>query len=259
MRGYRTRLIGLGMALAVLAGCEAPPPPQQNRPLSKPAQLDVAVLKSDAGAPDKQVLTRGRISTKSGDILILEPDGSVTEMELDSPEGRDAFAVTEADLMALNANLGLDLSGMRTMAPIRARRQTAQEKALEEFAARTRPLRLNLPRNFEADPKDFQGAEVRNYESRNKGGSSLVEVNANLKRGVDAGTAFAYATCALASWAEANGTPYARHIRTIRDQRDDKMIVGSVFTLSKEKPLGLTVMTTKDTLQECKTRGIPAA
>ena len=76
---------------------------------------------------------------------------------------------------------------------------------------------------------------------------------------MDAGTAFAYATCALASWADAKGTPYARHIRTIRDERDGKVVVGSVFTLSGERPMGLTVMTTKDTLQECKTRGIPAA
>lgn len=256
MHGYRAKIIGLGMALASLAACDAA---RDDRPRAKPEQLNVAVLQSDAGAPGKQVLTRGRISTKSGDILILEPDGSVTEMDLDSPEGRDAFAVTEADLMALNANLGLDLSGMPDMAPVAPREPTAQEKALAEFAARTKPLRLNLPSDFEANPKDFQGAEVRNYESRRKGGGSLVEVNANLKRGVDADTAFAYATCALASWADAKGTPYARHIRTIRDERDGKMIVGSVFTLSEEKPMGLTVMTTKDTLQECEARGIPAA
>ncbi|MFC3528686.1 hypothetical protein ACFOMH_10910 [Paracoccus mangrovi] len=249
-------LARLGIAAAMLTGCGSA---RDSRPPAKPEELRFAVLQSDAGAPGKQVLTRGRISTKSGDILILEPDGSVTEMELDSPEGRDAFAVTEADLMALNANLGLDLSGMPDMAPVKPREPTAQEKALADFAARTRPLRLNLPTSFEANPKDFQGAEVKSYESNRKGGDSLVEVTANLKGGVDADTAFAYATCALASWADAKGTPYARHIRTIRNERDGKMTVGSVFTLSGKRPLGLTVMTTQDTLQECKTRGIPAA
>lgn len=249
-------LAKLGVAVAMLTGCGST---RDSRPPAKPEELRFAVLQSDAGAPGKQVLTRGRISTKSGDILILEPDGSVTEMELDSPEGRDAFAVTEADLMALNANLGLDLSGMPNMAPVKPREPTAQEKALAEFAARTRPLRLNLPTSFEADPKDFQGAEVKSYDSNRKGRDSLVEVTANLKGGVDADTAFAYATCALANWADAKGTPYARHIRTIRDERDGKVVVGSVFTLSGEKPMGLTVMTTQDTLQECKTRGIPAA
>ena len=256
-RSAMARLIGTGAMLTLLVACGGEE--VESRPRAKPEQLDVAVLHSDAGSPDKKVLSRGRISTKSGEILILESDGSVTEMELDSPGGRDAFAVTEADLLALNANLDLDLSGMPDMAPIAPREPTAQEKALAEFAARTRPMRLNLPASFAAEPKDFQGAEVKSFDNGKKNGDSLVEVRANLRRGVDAGTAFAYATCALASWADAKGTPYARHIRTIRDERDGKVVVGSVFTLSGERPMGLTVMTTKDTLQECKTRGIPAA
>mgnify|MGYP007032577997 FL=1 len=142
---------------------------------------------------------------------------------------------------------------------MRKREPTAQEKALAEFAARTRPLRLNLPTSFEADPRDFQGAQVASLAGSRKGTDSLVEVTANLRGGVDADTAFAYATCALASWADAKGAPYARHIRTLRDKRGGKMVVGSVFTLSERKPMGLTVMTTKQTLQECKARGIPAA
>ncbi|WP_343038804.1 hypothetical protein [Paracoccus aestuariivivens] len=219
----------------------------------------MTVLQSDAGAPDKKVVSRGRISTKSGEILILEPDGSVSEMTLDSPEGQDAFALTEADLAMLNNNLQLDLSGVPDMGPVRSRGLTAQEQALAEFRARTKPMKLNLPVSFTADPKDFEGAVVKTWSSKKKSGDSLVEVTANLRGGVDADTAFAYATCALANWAGANGTPYARHIRTLRDKRNGKMIVGSVFTLSEKKPLGLTVMTTKDTLQECKSRGIPAA
>lgn len=250
-------LIGIGTT-ALLAGCFAEQKADL-RPQAKPAQLGVTVIKSDAGSPTKSVLTRGRISTKSGDILILEPDGSVSELSLDTPGGRDAFAVTEADLLALNDNLGLNLSGLADMGPVSRRGPTAQEQALADFAARTRPLRLNLPETFEADPKDFQGAEVSGLGDARKGGSALVEVNANLRDGVDADTAFAYATCALASWADAKGTPYARHIRTLSDTRNGKMIVGSVFTLSEEKPMGLTVMTTKETLQECKARGIPAA
>lgn len=252
------KLIGLGLVTALLAGC-ASEEKADPRPKAKPEQLNVAFLHSDAGAPDKQVLSRGRISTKSGDILILEPDGSVTEMSLGSNEGRDAFDVTEADLLALNDNLGLDLSGVANLGPVRPRGPTAQEQALADFRARTKPMRLNLPNPFEADPEDFQGAAVKSYDSPKKTGSSLVEVTANLRGGVDADTGFAYATCALATWAESQGTPYARHIRTLSDKRNGKMIVGSVFTLSQEKPMGLTVMTTKDTLQECKARGIPAA
>ncbi|MBP8931959.1 MAG: hypothetical protein KBG46_11875, partial [Paracoccus sp.] len=90
-RGAMARLIGTGAMLSLLVACGDEK--GESRPRAKPEQLDVAVLHSDAGSPDKKVLSRGRISTKSGEILILESDGSVTEMELDSPGGRDAFAV----------------------------------------------------------------------------------------------------------------------------------------------------------------------
>lgn len=250
-------ILGLGLIASLLAGCDTRS--DDSRPPAKPETLDFALVQSDAGAPGKKVLSQARISTKSGEILILEPDGSVSEMTLDSREGRDAFAVTEADLLALNENMDLDLSGLRDMGPVTPRGPTAQEKALADFQARTKPLRLGLPESFSADPEDFIGANVKAYPSKRKSGDSLVEVTANLRGGVDADTAFAYATCALANWADAEGAPYARHIRTLRDKRNDKMIVGSVFTLSQQKPMGLTVMTTKDTLQECKSRGIPAA
>ncbi|SMO33507.1 hypothetical protein [Paracoccus laeviglucosivorans] len=255
------KLIGLGLMTATLSGCFMgdPAPPTDPRPREKPQALNVGVLQSDAGSPGKKVLSRGRISTKSGDILILEPDGSVTEMSLDSQSGRDAWAVSEADLAALNDNLGLDLSGVRTMGPVTRRAPTAQEKALADFRARTKPMRLNLPAAYVADPQDFQGAAVKSYESPRHKGESLVEVTAAMRGGVDADTSFAYATCALANWAESKGAPYARHIRTLSDKNNGRMVVGSVFTLSQEKPMGLTVMTTKDTLQECKARGIPAA
>ena len=258
MRRRVSGCFGIGLLALGLAGCDIGQS-ADSRPPAKPEQLEVAVLHSDAGAPGKNVISRGRISTKSGEILILEPDGSVSEMTLDSPGGRDAFALTEADLASLNANLALDLSGMPDMGPVAKRGPTAQEKALAAFRARTKPLRLNLPADFTVEPKDFTGAEIQVWPSRRKSGDSLVEVTANLRSGVDAGTAFAYATCALANWADANGVPYARHIRTLRDKRNDRIVVGSVFTLSGEKPMGLTVMTTKDTLQECKSRGIPAA
>ncbi|MFJ1292869.1 hypothetical protein ACEPPZ_12390 [Paracoccus yeei] len=261
MNRVLSRLVGIGVASAMLAACAPAEPPARDdgRPKDKPQALNVAVLHSDAGSPGKKVLSRARISTKSGDILILEPDGSVSEVALDTPGGRDAFAVSEADLAMLNENLGLDLGGVAPMGPVGRRGPTAQEKALAAFKARTQPLRLNLPPTFEAKPEDFRGAAVRSYDSTLRRGNSLVEVTANLSGGVDAGTAFAYATCALATWAESKGATYARHVRTLSDKRNGKMIVGSVFTLSEKKPMGLTVMTTKDTLQECKARGIPAA
>ena len=88
---------------------------------------------------------------------------------------------------------------------------------------------------------------------------ALVEVTANLKEGVDADVAFAYATCALAGWANGNGKGYGRHIRTVQNKRNGKLLLGAVFTLSDTQPMGLRVMETDDTLRVCKDRGIPAA
>ena len=118
MNRVLSRLVGIGVASVMLAACAPAEPPARDdgRPKDKPQALNVAVLHSDAGAPGKKVLSRARISTKSGDILILEPDGSVSEVALDTPGGRDAFAVSEADLAMLNENLGLDLGGVAPMA-----------------------------------------------------------------------------------------------------------------------------------------------
>ena len=252
-------VILIGVASAMLAACAPAEPPARDdgRPKDKPQALNVAVLHSDAGAPGKKVLSRARISTKSGDILILEPDGSVSEVALDTPGGRDAFAVSEADLAMLNENLGLDLGGVAPMGPVGRRGPTAQEKALKDFAARTQPALPRLPDGFKADPKDFIAVKVQTLGSDKRG--SLVEVTANLRPGVDADVAMAYATCALAGWAQDEGSDFARHIRTLQDERNGKLLIGSVFTTSSKKPMGLRVMETNATLRECKDRGIPAA
>lgn len=245
-------LIAALAGAAMLAGCADDA--TLGRPKPKPETMTAKVATPGA-AKGKAPLTLARISTKSGEILILEPDGSVTTMALDSPEGQDAFAVSEADLMALNANLDLDLGA--GAAPDLPPRQTAQDKALEEFAARTQPALPAWAEGTAVDPADFMGARVASLAPG--GSSDLVEVTANLRQGVDADIAFSYATCALAGWAKRNGGPYGRHVRTLQDTRDGKLMIGAAFTLSDEKPMGLRVMETEETLRECKARGIPAA
>ena len=237
---------------AIVSGCAGGT--GQDRPKPKPETMTAKVA-TPGGTAGKAPLTLARISTKSGEILILEPDGQVTTMALDSPEGQDAFAVTEADLMALNANLDLDLGGM--VAADLPPRQTAQEKALEEFAARTQPALPAWDAGTEVDQQIFLGSRVASLDP--KGSSDLVEVTADLREGVDADIAFSYATCALAGWARQNGESYGRHVRTLQDTRDGTLTIGAAFTLSDEKPMGLRVMETEDTLRECKERGIPAA
>ena len=254
----RAGLLSLTVAAALLAGLSG-------CFTHDGANLSAAGLRQADGkaadAPAGKRLARARVSTKSGEILILEPDGSVTEVALDSPEGRDAFELTEAQLAELEVNLGLDLSaaGIPDLpaAATRRRGPTAQEKALADFAARTKPALPSFPKGFKADPQTFIGARVTAIKGDPKG--ELIEVTANLRPGVDADVAFAYATCALAGWAKDSGKSYARHIRTLQDKRNGKLLVGSVFTLSDRQPMGLRVMETSDTLRACKERGIPAA
>ncbi|RJE85279.1 hypothetical protein [Paracoccus onubensis] len=247
------RLALLGVLL--LAGCGAGDKPQ--RPPEKPNYL-VARVGSAGQSAKAGELKLARVSTKSGEILILEPDGEVTSMDLDSPEGKEAFAITEADLMALNANLDIDLSGVAGPAePGRPPRKSAQQKMIEAFAARTQPLLPNMREGAKIDPEDFLAVQV---VVLNPGkGDDLVSVKANLRKGVDADIAFSYATCALAGWANDSGANYGRHIRTLQDTRNGKVLINAAFTISDEKPLGLRVMETQDALQECKARGIPAA
>lgn len=259
----RSRVLRIGtMAAAGLlaAGCMGGGERVEPRPQAKPEALAVAVRGSGG------TLSAARVSTKSGEILILEPDGSVTEMALDSPGGRDAFEVTEADLAALNVNLSLDLSELPPEDPAgvaraKPRQPSAQERALAAFRARTQPALPKLPAGLEVAPEDFVGARVARLSPRGRKdeGPALIEVSAVLRQGVDAELAFAYATCALAGWAAETGTPYARHVRTLQNRKDGKLHLASVFTLSAEPPLGLRVMETGDTVDTCKSHGIPAA
>lgn len=256
----------LALAVATVAGCAQKP--GDGRPPEKPAQLVAHLVQPLPDQPGKGRLGQARISTKSGQIQIIEPDGSLTEMVLagDSP---NPFAVTEASLMMLNSNLELDLSGMPDQGPLRKRGMTAQQQALAAFSARTQPLLPVLPADFEAEADMFRGASVEvarrapatgqadTTQGREARGG-LVTVHANLRRGLDANTAFAYATCALAGWAETNGTQYARHVMTQQTKRNGELQLGAVFTLSESRPMGLKVMNTGQTAQECKVRGIPA-
>lgn len=253
MRGWKLGTVAAAVLLA--GGCMQS---EDVRPPEKPPALAAAVKQNGK-------LGAARVSTKSGEILILEPDGSVTEIALDSAGGRDAFDVTEADLAALSGNLTLDLSGLPDQDPAgvsQPRGPSAQERALAAFRARTQPALPKLPAGLEVNPEDFAGSSVAALRRpQEKGDASLIEVTAMLQRGVDAELAFAYATCALAGWAAQTGTPYARHVRTLQTRKGGKVQVASVFTLSKSPtaPMGLRVMETDATLGECKSRGIPAA
>lgn len=242
--------------VALLAGCVSTGDGSVNRPPAKPDKVSVTVAASDRAA-GKTPMTTASVSTKSGEILILEPDGRVSTMQLDTPQGRDVFRVTEAQMAALrNGNdpiwAGVVAKGVKRKGP------TAQEVALQEFAAQSGPALPEVKPGAPAlDPADFLGVKIAKIAPDKA--SDLVEVTANLREGVDADIAFSYATCALARWAKEQGAPFARHIRTLQDQRNGKLLIGAAYMLSDDRPQGLRVMETNDTLRECRDRGIPAA
>lgn len=255
MPAPRQHMIVPAALIALLAGCASDGTGLAERPKAKPEKVTVAVAdpnRKEGEAP----ITRAQLSTKSGEILILEPDGSVSTMQLDSPQGRAVFRATERQMAALRDGSSPDWDGVVAKG-VRREGPNARDLALQEFAAQSGPALPQLGDGVSVDPADFLGTTVRAIAPDKA--SDLVEVSAELREGVDADIAFSYATCALARWADKNGTSYARHIRTVQDDRDGKLRIGAAYMLSDDRPLGLHVMETKDTLRQCKDRGIPAA
>lgn len=267
----RAALLGVGgagaLSLLVLAGCEDTS--MRDRPRQKPVELTTSVPGPD-GPRD------ARVETRRGAILILGADGKVEAVPLASARGHRALAGSAAVIAKAAATSTAAPAGTVSAKPTPARAvpatdagaganaatpdgTTAQERLVAEFEAQRGPVLPDQPECAgRADPKMFLGARVTLLQGQGKRGPTMVEVTATLKQGVDADTAFAYATCALAGWAARSGTPFARHIRTLQDSADGRLRVASVFTLSRAEPMGLRVVEANATLNECKTRGIPA-
>ncbi|AUH35024.1 hypothetical protein [Paracoccus tegillarcae] len=241
--------------LALVAGCGGKGEGLAERPKAKPEQVSVA-LADPNHQQGASPIAQARVSTKSGEILILEADGSVTSMQLDSAAGRQAILQTDRQMAALRDGSspawdGVIAKGVRREGP------TARDIAMQEFVAQRGPALPEADGDATLDAADFRGVRITRISPDLA--SDLVEVSANLREGVDDDIAFSYATCALAKWAKDQGTPYARHIRTLQDERGGALVIGAVYMLSDEQPLGLRVMETNQTLRECRDRGIPAA
>lgn len=223
--------------LAVLAGCAS----TDSRPQPKPAQVDVTL---PAGGAKGATLARARVSTKSGVIEILEPDGTITKMYLDSGNSRAALTAAQD----LQWSEGQDMPHFARPGP------TVAEVKMQAFAARSQPLLPHLNQGVTPRAADFIASQVVVE------GDNLARVRVDMDKGVDASLPFAYATCALAGWAKTNGYGYARHVRTLADRDNSGQVMADVaYTLSKARPVGLQVMETRRTLRECARLGIPAA
>ncbi len=240
--------------LALLAGCSGNGTGLAERPRAKPDEVSVAVARPER-MEGEALMAQARVSTRSGEILILEPDGSVSEMQLDSPQGQNVMRVTELQMAALRDGRDPVWKGLVADSVLASDGPTAQEKAVEEFKALSGPALPDFPEDTEITPEDFKGSSIELVDPEKS--EDLVEVIVNLREGVDADIAFSYATCAMAKWARDKGAAYARHIRTLQSEADGVLAVGAVFIVSQQRPVGLRVMETNDTLRACKDRGIP--
>lgn len=85
-----------GAALAVLSGCA----PSSNGGLSQPPRAKPATLPVQLEGPTEDTSVLAGLSTKSGELMILENDGSVTKTQLDSPRGRQTLSGDEVYSLA---------------------------------------------------------------------------------------------------------------------------------------------------------------
>ncbi|MFD1883871.1 hypothetical protein [Paracoccus pacificus] len=223
---------------------------------ARSAEFDADLMPDQTAVPLRSLTDPA--AAGAGAIMILESDGSITTEKLGPSKGNaGAVATASADLSQIAAELAAPAD--QTGTGLGGSRQTAANAAAYSAFMRARGGSVLPPerKDLKVDPSVYQGATVRVVQSDPRG--ALVESIVKLQAGVDADTAFAYASCALAGWAKSKGVPYARHIRTIRSEQDNKVHLSSIYVTSGSQPQGLTIMTTGETLRECKSRKIPAA
>lgn len=236
-------------AMAVLAGCASP----SNGGLAQPPRAKPSTIPLRLEGPTADTSILAGVSTRSGELMILENDGSVTKTQIDSERGRATIRQSDAAMYSLTDVLVTDDTIAVEDLP---RPPSAQEIALKTFAERRQsalPARITM-----AAPEAFMGSRVRVIGTGGGNATDLVSVIVQLREGVDDSTAFAYATCTLAAWSRTTKTPYGRHIRTLSSERNGVLTVESVFTMSTDLPLGLRVMERDKTLQDCRANGVPA-
>lgn len=244
----RAGVISLAAALA-LAGCTG----AGNRPPPKPEQLNVRVAAGEDAFARVQVLTR------TGELRFVAADGSTRSLPVSSAAGQRLLGEGARAAAAPRQTARVAAQEATEAAPrsLAANGPVLSEARRAEFESHALPALPALDRGEKSKPEDFRGAVVAPVKGDKAG--TLVEVQAKLRQGVDDDLAFAYATCAVAGWVAEHGGGYARHIRSVNRNSNATLTKSSVFTISKTRPVGLMVVDVKETLRECKTRGIPAA
>lgn len=85
----------------------------------------------------------------------------------------------------------------------------------------------------------------------------IVNVMVRMSGPVTADDLLAYAECAVAEYAVAQGYGYARHVRTNMEMEGGVRSADAVYTISPTLPRGLQPIDAAATLSECARQGIP--
>lgn len=98
---------------------------------------------------------------------------------------------------------------------------------------------------------EYQGIETRLLDD------DLVAFDLAMTGARDAFDLRRYGDCAVAQYALIRGYGYARHLRTSTDQSGELWTADAIYTISKERPLGLEIIVAEDEVIACGEEEIP--
>lgn len=107
-----------------------------------------------------------------------------------------------------------------------------------------------------ATPADAAGRDYLGIETRLLDGD-LVNFHVEMRGGAGADEVTRYAECAAAQYTLIRGYGFARHVRTVTDERAGIWSADAVYTISPALPRGLRTLDAEVVVADCRQSGIP--
>ena len=99
--------------------------------------------------------------------------------------------------------------------------------------------------------RDYLGIETRLLEG------DLVNFHVSMRGAAGAEEVMRYAECAAAQYALIRGYGFARHVRTVTDERAGIRSADAVYTISPALPRGSRTIDAEVVVADCQLSGIP--
>ena len=103
----------------------------------------------------------------------------------------------------------------------------------------------------EDGPREYLGIETRLMDG------DLVNFRVSMTGAGDPEDVIAYARCAAAGYTLIRGYGFARHVRTLTDQRSGILSADAVYTISPALPRGTRTIDAEVVADACRLNGIP--